>query len=131
MHSFSSTHHISWLPSWGQIQEQKMLGSNNRYVSQPSCKLEEKIFIRGGRLTLIRSTLSNLPIYLLSVFNIPTSVVNTLESIQCNFLWVDDVNNNRKIHLVNWKDIKKPLKNGGLGLRSIITLNRALLGKWI
>ena len=36
---------------------------------------------KGGKLTLIRSTLSNLPIYLLSLFRLPKSVKGWLERI--------------------------------------------------
>jgi hypothetical protein len=42
---------------------------------------------KGGRLTLIKSTLSNFPTYLLSLFPIPLSVANRLEKVQKNFLW--------------------------------------------
>ena len=41
---------------------------------------------KGGRLTLIRSTLSNLPIYLLSLFRLPKGVKYRLEKIQRDFL---------------------------------------------
>ncbi|RVW81120.1 hypothetical protein CK203_044688 [Vitis vinifera] len=47
---------------------------------------------KGGRLTLIKSTFSSLPIYLMSLFVIP--------------------------------------QKGGLGSRSLVALNKALLGKW-
>ena len=36
---------------------------------------------KGGRVTLIKSTLSNLPIYFLSLFPIPTSVANQIEKL--------------------------------------------------
>ena len=36
-----------------------------------------------------------------------------------------------KVHLVNWDVVCTEKFNGGLGLRRIVTLNRALLGKWI
>ena len=42
---------------------------------------------KGGRLTLIRSTLSNLPIYLLSLFRLPKGVKSSMEKIQRDFLW--------------------------------------------
>ena len=42
---------------------------------------------RGGRVTLIKSTLSNLPTYFLSLFPIPASVANRMEKLQGNFLW--------------------------------------------
>ena len=41
---------------------------------------------KGGRLTLIRSTLSNLPIYLMSLLRMPRGVSSRLEKIQRDFL---------------------------------------------
>ena len=40
----------------------------------------------GGRLTLLKSTLSSLPTYYISLFTIPNVVVTRLERIQRNFL---------------------------------------------
>jgi hypothetical protein len=42
---------------------------------------------KGGRVALIKSTLSNLPTYLLSLFPIPTDVAKHIEKIQRDFLW--------------------------------------------
>ena len=42
---------------------------------------------KGGRLTLLRNTLANLPIYFKSLFNIPRIVRLRLEKIQRDFLW--------------------------------------------
>uniref|UniRef100_A0A2N9GLC7 Isopropylmalate dehydrogenase-like domain-containing protein n=1 Tax=Fagus sylvatica TaxID=28930 RepID=A0A2N9GLC7_FAGSY len=36
-----------------------------------------------------------------------------------------------KFHLVNWQQVCTPLHNGGLGIRSMATFNKALLGKWL
>ena len=41
---------------------------------------------KGGRLTLLKSILSSLPTYYLSLFNIPQHVADKLERIQRNFL---------------------------------------------
>ena len=41
---------------------------------------------KGGRVTLIRSTLSNLPIYFMTLFWIPSLVCKRLEKIQRDFL---------------------------------------------
>ena len=41
----------------------------------------------GGRITLIRSTLSSMPIYLMSLLRIPRVVSLRLEKIQRDFLW--------------------------------------------
>ena len=35
------------------------------------------------------------------------------------------------MHLVNWEVVCTEKENGGLGLRKLVPLNKALLGKWI
>ncbi|RVW19481.1 hypothetical protein CK203_114085 [Vitis vinifera] len=42
---------------------------------------------KGGRITLIRSTLASMPIYLMSLMRIPRVVRLRLEKIQRDFLW--------------------------------------------
>ena len=75
---------------------------------------------------LLKSTLSSLPTYFLSLFTIPTHVANKIEKLQRDFLWGDS-----KTHLVGWNEICAPLTNGGLGIRKFTTFNKALLGKWL
>jgi hypothetical protein len=49
--------------------------------------LQKYVSFEGRRVTLIKSTLSNLPTYYLSLFRIPVGVTNRIEKIQRNFLW--------------------------------------------
>ncbi|RVW43782.1 hypothetical protein CK203_074034 [Vitis vinifera] len=42
---------------------------------------------KGGRITLIKSTLASMPIYQLSLFRMPKLVVKRLEKLQRDFLW--------------------------------------------
>ena len=84
---------------------------------------------KGGRVTLIKSTLANIPTYYMSLFKIPIKVANRIEKLQCDFLW-GGVGEEFKYHLVKWSKVCSPLLAGGLGLRKLVDFNRALLGKW-
>ena len=87
----------------------------------------KKLYLfKGGRLMLLKSTLSSLPTYFLLLFTIPTHVANKIEKMQRDFLWGDS-----KLHLVGWDKVCAPIANGGLGIRKLITFNKALLGKWL
>ena len=49
---------------------------------------------------LLKSTLSSLPIYFLSLFTIPTYVANKIEKLHRDFLWGDS-----KYHLIGWDKV--------------------------
>ena len=66
---------------------------NSPFVWNPisekiECKLAGwKMYLsKGGRLMLLKSTLSSLPIYYLSLFTIPMHVANKIERLQRDFL---------------------------------------------
>ena len=84
---------------------------------------------KGGRMTLIRSTLSSMPIYLMSLLRIPRAVSLRLERIQRDFLWGGGALK-KKPHLVKWDTVCLDKSKGGLGVRRLSILSRALLCKW-
>ena len=88
---------------------------------------------KGGRVTLIRSTLSNLPIYHLSLFRMPQKVCARLERIQRQFiLWGGGGGSNldKKISVVSWATVCIDKSKGGIGIKSFSKMNKALLCKW-
>ena len=85
---------------------------------------------KGGRVTLIKSTLSSLPTYVLSLFLMLASVVNRIEKLQRDFLW-GGLGDEKRFHLLRWDKVCLPLQNGGLGIKNLRLFNQTLLGKWI
>jgi hypothetical protein len=67
--------------------------------------------LKGGRLTLIKSTLSNIPTYFLSLFPILAAVANRMEKLQRDFLW-GGMGDEFKFHLVTWDTICNPIQCG-------------------
>jgi hypothetical protein len=111
----------------------KALAIWNPIIEKIECRLAgwKKIYIsKGGRLTLLKSTLSCLPTYYLSLFPIPVSVAKRIECFQRNFLW-GSMGEDHKLHLVVWDRVCSSIKQGGLGVRQLVPFNLALLGKWL
>ncbi|CAL5438187.1 unnamed protein product [Camellia sinensis] len=90
---------------------------------------KRKMLSFAGRLTLVKSVTSALPVYYLSLFKLPEGVARELEKIQAAFLWGGSASD-RKIHMVKWKDLSKTVEKGGLGIRKLRDVNNCLLIKW-
>lgn len=73
---------------------------------------------KGGKLVLLRSMLSSMPICFLSLVAASVLVISRIEKIQRGFPWQHD-KGSHKINWVNWPAICKPLKQGGLGIRLV------------
>jgi hypothetical protein len=84
----------------------------------------------GGRLILINSSLSSVPMYMISFFKLPKGVKEKMDFFRRRFLWQED-QGIRKYHLVQWPIICSPRDQGGLGVLDLDIMNKALLGKWI
>ena len=91
----------------------------------------KKLYLsKGGRLTLLKSTLSSMPTYFMSLFPIPIKVARRIELLQRNFLW-NGLGDSHSYHLVAWNKVCSPIAHGGLGVLPLHLFNRALLGKWL
>ena len=109
------------LPIWNPIlekMERRLAGWKRLYLS------------KGGKVTLIKSTLSSLPTYFFFFLPLTRKVANRMEKLQRDFLW-SGINGNSKLHLVNWAQVCKPLQVGGLDIRRLRSFNSALLQKWL
>lgn len=70
--------------------ERKLSGWNSRSLSW------------AGRVVLINSVLSSLPIYFMSLFQAPVIVINKIDKIRRNFLW-GSTRGRQKLVKVKWK----------------------------
>ncbi|GKA25379.1 hypothetical protein Tco_0711488 [Tanacetum coccineum] len=83
-----------------------------------------------GRLTLLKAVLGSTPIYPMSLYKVPKTMLHEMESLRRNFFnGVQGVD--RKISWVKWTKVLASKKYGGLGVSSFYALNRALLFRWV
>ncbi|KAE8720088.1 hypothetical protein F3Y22_tig00109919pilonHSYRG00044 [Hibiscus syriacus] len=109
------------LASWAPIIDrfaQKLTGWKSRTLTF------------AGRVVLVSSVMSVLPLNYMSTFVVPKSVLAKIDQIRKNSLR-DFSNGSRKIARVNWGVICKPKKFGGAGVLNLNVKNKALLAKWI
>ena len=97
--------------------EKKLFGWKRLYLS------------KGGKLMLLKSTLSSLPMYFLSFFTIPKFVAARLESIQKNFLW-GSFEESFKYPLAAWENVCLPIEMGGLGIRIVVSIREMVVEIW-
>ncbi|GJS68653.1 RNA-directed DNA polymerase, eukaryota, reverse transcriptase zinc-binding domain protein [Tanacetum coccineum] len=105
----------------------------NTIIKKFSSKLSSwkaRLLSVGGRLSLIKSVLGNLPTYYLSIYLMLVTVRNKLESMRNKFFIGGD-QEDIKVTWVNWKKCMASREHGGLGIGSIFGLNVGLLFKWI
>ena len=80
------------------------------------CGWEKKFLSHGGRLQLIQSVLSSMPLHLLQVVLPPLMVTEQIEGLFSKFFW-GTTETQRKLHWTKWHNISQPREEGGLGVR--------------
>ncbi|TYK10356.1 LINE-1 retrotransposable element ORF2 protein [Cucumis melo var. makuwa] len=75
-------------------------------ISKKLASWKYSMLSKGGKITLIKSTLASLPTYQLSIFKAPVSTYKSIEKSWRNFFW-KNLSETHKLHLVSWK-----IKNG-------------------
>lgn len=61
----------------------------------------------------------------------PSKVRKKLDKLRRRFLWFEGSSVKKKYHLVSWKIICNNKEQGGLGIKDLDLMNKALLGKWL
>ncbi|XP_027156634.1 uncharacterized protein LOC113758125 [Coffea eugenioides] len=79
---------------------------------------KEKLLSPRGRLVLIKSVLSSLPIHILAASAPPKGVLSTLEKLFANFLW-GSAETGSRYHWIGWDSLYKPFVEGGAGVRAL------------
>jgi ribonuclease HI len=82
----------------------------------------------AGRITLAKSVIQAIPIYPMMTMPIPRTCLNEIEKIQRAFIWGDTLDK-KKAHLIGWETMTKPKQYGGMGFRTLHSMNVACIMK--
>jgi hypothetical protein len=122
--------------------EVKSLDAGFKYLGfyiKPSCytraeslwlekKIEKRIFYwshrwltLGGRVIFVKELLESISLYWLSLEKNPKSVLNSIRRRMFSFLWIGK-KEKEGLHITNLKNIAKPKKDGGWGIKFFFNL---------
>lgn len=78
----------------------------------------------AGRVQLVKSVIQSMLLHCISIYSFPVKLIKDIERWMHNFVWSGDVNK-RKLVTVAWHKVCSPLKEGGLGIKSLSKINEA------
>ncbi|EOY17515.1 Uncharacterized protein TCM_042331 [Theobroma cacao] len=130
MEHFALQKILAFLQEYEQVSGQQVNHQKSCFITANGCPLsrrqikahatgwENKVLSLGGRITLLRSVLSSLPMYLLQVLKPPAIVIEKIERLFNSFLWGDS-NEGKMMHWAAWNKITFPSSEGGLDIRNL------------
>jgi hypothetical protein len=86
-----------------------------------------------GTEVMVKSVLSAIPTFFLTIFRITKSAYSKIDRFRGSFLWKgQDMDNIGGGHcLVNWQTCLRPKKWGGLGIKDLEKISRAVQLRWL
>lgn len=99
-------------------------------VSSKLSSWKSRLLSLPGRTLLIQIVIEAIPAYVMQCTALPLKVCDTLDGLNCNFLWGSTAEK-RKLHLVSWRKVTQPKKLGGLWLHLARARSTAAMAKLV
>lgn len=89
-----------------------------------------KLLSQAGRITMIKSVLMALPLYVMSFYKIPMKIFKKIQQL-IKIFWINQSPNIQKrcLHWDSWETLCYKKQDGGLGIRDLKLVNQVLLAK--
>jgi len=88
-----------------------------------------KCLSKAGREVMIKSVLQAIPSYVMSIFQLPTTLLDSIEKMMNSFWWGYGKSAQKGIHWMSWEKLSAPKIHRGMGFKDLAAFNLAMLGK--
>jgi hypothetical protein len=78
---------------------------------------------------MVKSVLQAIPSYVMSVFQLPNTLLDSIEKMMNSFWWGHGKTSQRGIHWMNWEKLSAPKIHRGMGFKDLSAFNLSMLGK--
>lgn len=90
---------------------------------------KQKILSMAGRIVLIKAVAQALPSFIMQTVLLPKGLLHRMDKHIRDFFWGFQDSHSHNLYLKSWSSICLPKVVGGLGIRSMVDINHALLTK--
>jgi len=88
-----------------------------------------KCLSKSGREVMIKYVLHAIPSYVMSIFQLTTTLIDTIEKMMNSFWWGHGRTTQRGINWMSWERLSVAKVHGGMGFKDLSAFNLAMLGK--
>ena len=77
----------------------------------------------SGKIMLVKSVLASIPNYSMSVLKAPAGIIKQIEKTIRNFIWNNNMSDEKKVPLISLKEMIYDKDSGGIGLHDMSKRN--------